>query len=199
MARQNKSPTTSTAISISDIVSTDPVLPGESRTLYDACLRSVITELKGTTALQIYLAEQIFDCLWWMRRYEQQKRDTILREMANILDTTSYPNKISYDKRYYFYVLQDANPSKELLEIIDNFNYSIDTLRQEAMTKVSAYLQGTDVRIAFKAKTLAGFQASYEALVNRNINRKRLELQNAILKRDLQAIEMEKPSRDKSS
>ena len=199
MARQNKSPSTSTALTISDIVSTDPVLPGESRELYDACLKSVITELKATTALQIYLAEQIFECLWWMRRYEQQKRDTILREMANLLDTTSYSNKISGDKRYYFHALQEADPSEDLLEIIDKSNYSIDTLRQEAMIKVSAYLQGTDVRIAFKAKTLAGFQASYEALVNRNINRERLELQNAILKRDLQAIEMEKPSHGKSA
>ena len=89
MAQKNKPASTSTVLSISEIVSTDPVLPGESRALYDACLRSVITELKATTALQIYLAEQIFDCLWWMRRYEQQKRDTILREMANILDTTT--------------------------------------------------------------------------------------------------------------
>ena len=199
MARQKNPDSISKAISISDIVSTDPVLPGESRAIYDACLRSVITELKATTALQIYLAEQIFDCLWWMRRYEQQKRDTILREMANILEGLGYGSKISEDKRYYFHALQEADPSKDLLEIIDNSNYSIDTLRQEAMTKVSAYLHGTDVRIAFKAKTLAGFQASYEALVNRNINRERLELQNAILKRDLQAIEMEKPSRDKSS
>jgi hypothetical protein len=63
MARQNKPPSKSTALSISDIVSTDPVLPGESRVLYDSCLRSVITELKATTALQIYLAEQIFECL----------------------------------------------------------------------------------------------------------------------------------------
>ena len=199
MAQQNKPASTSTALSISDIVSTDPVLPGESRELYDACLKSVITELKATTALQIYLAEQIFECLWWMRRYEQQKRDTILREMANILDTASYPNNISYDKRYYFHALQDANPSEDILEIIDKSNYSIDTLRQEAMIKATAHLQGTDVRIAFKAKTLAGFQASYEALVNRNINRERLELQNSILKRDLQAIEMEKPSHGKSS
>jgi hypothetical protein len=65
------------------------------------------------------------------------------------------------------------------------------------MIKATAHMHGTDGRIAFKAKTLAGFQASYEALVNRNINRERLELQNAILKRDLQAIEMEKPSNGK--
>ena len=73
------------------------------------------------------------------------------------------------------------------------------TLRQDAMIRATGQLHATDVRIAFKAKTLAGFQASYEALVNRTINRERLELQNAILKRDLQAIEMEKPALGKSS
>jgi hypothetical protein len=199
MARQNKSPSASTALSISDIVSTDPVLPGESRALYDACLKSIITELKATTALQIYLAEQIFECLWWMRRYEQQKRDTILREMANILDISRSRSNISEHKRFYFHLLQVEQASKELQEILEQAKHSIDTLRQEAMYRVGQELNAIDVRITLKTKTLAGFQASYEALVNRNINRERLELQNAILKRDLQAIEMEKPSRDKSS
>ena len=197
MAQQNKSPSTSTALSISDIVSTDPVLPGESRELYDACLKSVITELKATTALQIYLAEQMFECLWWMRRYEQQKRDTILREMANLLDTSGLGSKINENRKYYFHLLQEADPSKDLLEILEYANHSIDTLRQDAMIRATGQLHATDIRIAFKAKTLAGFQASYEVLVNRNINRERLELQNAILKRDLQAIEMEKHSHGK--
>jgi primosomal protein N' len=198
MARQNKPPTNSSLLSISDIISTDPVLPGESRALYDACLRSVITELKATTALQIYLAEQIFDCLWWMRRYEQQKRDTILREMANILDISRSRSNISEHKRFYFHLLQVEEASKELQEILEQAKHSIDTLRQEAMYRVGQELNAIDVRITLKTKTLAGFQASYEALVNRNINRERLELQNAILTRDLQAIEMEKPSRGKS-
>lgn len=197
MARQNKPPSTLTALSISEIVSSDPVLPGESRELYDACLKSVVTELKATTALQIYLAEQMFECLWWMRRYEQQKRDTILREMANLLDPHGPTSKITENKRYYFHLLQEADPSDDLLEILEHANHSINTLRQDAMIRATGQLHATDVRIAFKAKTLAGFQASYEALVNRNINRERLELQNAILKRDLQAIEMEKPSNGK--
>ena len=198
MAQKNKPASTSTVLSISEIVSTDPVLPGESRALYDACLRSVITELKATTALQIYLAEQIFDCLWWMRRYEQQKRDTILREMANILDISRSRSNISEHKRFYFHLLQVEEASKELQEILEQAKHSIDTLRQEAMYRVGQELNAIDVRITLKTKTLAGFQASYEALVNRNINRERLELQNAILTRDLQAIEMEKPSRGKS-
>jgi hypothetical protein len=197
MAQQNKPSSTSTALSISEIVSTDPVLPGESREIYDACLKSVITELKATTALQIYLAEQMFECLWWMRRYEQQKRDTILREMVNVLDDSGYGSKITESKRYYFHLLQEADPSEELLEILENANHTIFTLRQDGMTRATGQLSATDARIAFRAKTLAGFQASYEALVNRNINRERLELQNAILKRDLQAIEMEKPSNGK--
>ena len=199
MARQNKPPSTSTALSISDIVSTDSVLPGESRELYDACLKSIITELKATTALQIYLAEQMFECLWWMRRYEQHKRDTILREMANLLDLHGPTSKITENKRYYFQLLQDVEPSDELLKVLEKASHSIDTLRQDAMIRATGQLHATDVRIAFKAKTLAGFQASYEALVNRTINRERLELQNAILKRDLQAIEMEKPALGKSS
>ncbi len=197
MARQNKPPSTSTSLYISDIVSIDPVLPGESRELYDACLKSVITELKATTALQVYLAEQIFECLWWMRRYEQHKRDTILREMVNVLDDSGYGSKMNKCKQYYFNLLQEADPSEELLEILENANHTIFTLRQDGMTRATGQLSFTDARIAFKAKNLAGFQASYEVLVNRNINRERLELQNAILKRDLQAIEMEKPTNGK--
>jgi hypothetical protein len=132
-----------------------------------------------------------------MRRYEQQKRDTILREMANILDISSQSRRISEIKQFYFRLLQEETPSEELLDAMEVANHSIDTLRQDAMSRVSNELNDIDNRITFKAKTLAGFQASYEALVSRNINRERLELQNAILKRDLQAIEMEKPSHGK--
>jgi hypothetical protein len=43
--------------------------------------------------------------------------------------------------------------------------------------------------VALKAKTLAGFQASYEVLVNRKVNAERMRLQNALMQRDLGAIE----------
>jgi hypothetical protein len=44
--------------------------------------------------------------------------------------------------------------------------------------------------IALKVKTLTGFQASYEALVNRSVLQERLKLQNDLLKRDLHSIEI---------
>lgn len=197
--RVTKSTETSMAFCISDVLSRESVLPGESRTIYDACLKSVITELNATTALQIYIAEQIFESLWWMRRYEKQKKDTILRHMATILDTSGYHSNISEYEQNYFLLLQEEVPSEELLNQLKRTNHSIDTLRQEGMVKANLQLNALDLRISIKAKTLAGFQASYEALVNRNINRERIELQNAILKRDLKVIEMEKPSNGKST
>ena len=48
-----------------------------------------------------------------------------------------------------------------------------------------------DEQVALKAKTLAGFQASYEVLVNRKENAERMRLQNALMTRDLGAIDME--------
>ncbi len=48
--------------------------------------------------------------------------------------------------------------------------------------------------IAHKTKTLAGFQASYEVLVNRTILRERLQLQTALLRRDMKAIEHDQPA-----
>ena len=43
--------------------------------------------------------------------------------------------------------------------------------------------------IALNAKTLTGFQASYEVVVNRKVNAERMRLQNALMQRDLGAIE----------
>jgi hypothetical protein len=34
--------------------------------------------------LQIYLAEKIYDCLWWVRRYEAQKRAVMIPVMVEI-------------------------------------------------------------------------------------------------------------------
>ena len=45
-----------------------PLLPGESADEYRQGLEATIAELEATTPLQIYLAEKIFDCMWWIRR-----------------------------------------------------------------------------------------------------------------------------------
>ena len=58
---------------ISQLVSVSQVLPGESESIYQQGLVATVKELGAETPLQIYLAEKIYECLWWMRRYENQK------------------------------------------------------------------------------------------------------------------------------
>ena len=67
---------------------------------------------------------------------------------------------------------------------------TLDSLKQQAITARRANLISLDNMIALKAKTLTGFRASYEALVNRSVLQERLKLQNDLLKRDLHAIEI---------
>lgn len=66
------------------------ILPGESSEFYQSGLQSTLNELGAKTELQIYLAEKIFQCLWWIRRYETQKHSSIIDAMANeITDYTT--------------------------------------------------------------------------------------------------------------
>ena len=51
-------------------------------------------------------------------------------------------------------------------------------------------LMQLDQSIALKAQSLSGIQKSYEALVSRSVMQERLKLQNDLLKRDLQAIDI---------
>jgi hypothetical protein len=50
-----------------------------------------VNELGAKTQLQVYLAEKIFQCIWWMRRYETQKHSTIIDAMVKLLTDSTIP------------------------------------------------------------------------------------------------------------
>lgn len=176
---------------ITDVLALTPVLPGESAQLYQRGLIAAVKELDASTPLQVYLAEKIFECLWWMRRYENQKRTTIIRKMAKLLDT-GYSPTITNNQAWAFEVIMENRVDDEdFVKTLDEHNHSLESLTQEAMSDCRGQLEDLEVQIALKAKTLAGFQASYEVLVQRNVNAERLRLQNDLMRRDLQAIEAE--------
>ena len=82
--------------------------------------------------MQVYLAEKILECLWWMRRYEQQKRATLAREMAKILNE---PIHSGIPPRGEFAIIIDdmeriLNPGshEEIKEIIEALEYTEQTL-----------------------------------------------------------------------
>jgi len=166
-----------------------PILPGESNALYKKGLETTVKELGATTELQIFMAEKIFQCIWWMRRYETQKQSVILEGMVNQL--TSYST--SADKRLAIrqLIFGQTWDDKVVKQLINEHGHTSASLLEAAMSKRKDELIKLDQQIALRMKTLMQLQQSYEALVNRSIMQERLKLQNHLLKRDLEAIDVQ--------
>lgn len=175
---------------LSAVFATTPTLPGESAEEYEHGLQSLIEELEAQTVMQVYLAEKIFECLWWMRRYEQQKRATIAYAMTQLLtDTETY----NFTAREYnvMDIILDPTRREELDVFYKVSGHTEQSLLQEALSNKSASIDDYNKQITVLAKTLSGFQASYEVLSNRRLNIERLRLQNELLQKDLSSIEIE--------
>lgn len=192
---QTKSdPSSSSPKTISEALGIDPLLPGEPAEEYRQGLQALIAELGAKSPLQIYLAEKIYDCLWWIRRYEGQKRATIIAEMALLVSGVperSMDKKQISEQRYLRETMLKNVWDQTSLDILNKTGFSRQSLRQAAMAKRRDELEQLDQQIALQAKVLAGFQSSYEVAFNRKRNVERLGLQNALLRRDLDAIEGE--------
>ena len=185
MSGKNITPPKASGIGLSD-----PVLPGESSSEYQSGLKLLIEQLEAKTVLQIYLAEKIYDCLWWIQRYQQQKRMTLLTEMALQLQDV-----IKFELMSEGAKLRDdlaaGQISGRLKSALKENNHTLDSLRQVAHEKQASKLRDLDDQIALQAKILAGFQASYEVASNRKLVSEKLTLQNQILRKDLGALDGE--------
>lgn len=188
--------------SISKAIGSSPLLPGESKVDYEQGLSAVIEELGAKTATQMYLAEKIFECLWWIRRYENQKRMTIVNSMVDLLKP-SYALGAWSEEAAIAQALVQNRSVPELEEALHNKRWTIEVLTQKAMRKAVTTIGDMDRQIELYAKLLTRFQASFELHFHRKLNTERMILQNEILKRDLSAIEHEPintlPSRDEQS
>ena len=176
------------ASKISQIFGPIKLLPGESEAVYRAGFIGTISELGAATHLQIYLAEKIFQCLWWMRRYEVQKQATIVNAMVDLL--TRHDTDKKRRTAITFNLQEGLWDGKEMRELIETNGYTLDSLLARGQSKVREEIQKIDLLLALRVKALGQLQQSYEALVNRSVMQERLKLQNELLKRDLQAIEV---------
>ena len=182
--------------------SSTQLLPGESHDLYMRSFHATILELGATTELQIYIAEKIFISIWWMRRYENQKRALIIKGMVDAHLGSNGQTELRVKLTNLFHAsIFDSEGIKKLLAASGQTPQS---LLEESMRKNAEKLQALDEQIALRTKTMVTLQQSYEALVNRSVLRERLNLQNEILKRDLQSIDLKlapqlEDSNDKST
>ena len=176
---------------ISNALGATPILPGEFEELYRKGLADLIAELDAKTVLQVYLAEKIFDCLWWIRRYEEQKRSTLIVEMASKIKG-QYTSHLTEIEIYVREALLSNCIDDVTANAVESVGHSLVSLRQAAFKTKHVELQQLDHQIALQAKILAGLQASYEVAYNRKLNIERLQLQNDQLRKDLGAIEVTK-------
>ena len=148
----------------------------------------MIEELDAKTTLQVYLAEKIYDCLWWIRRYEDQKRTTIIAEMAHQTEK-GYSRDLTQKEVDVREALLGDNINSRVMKTIGEVGHSIESLRQFAYAKKREEIMQLDQQIALQVKVLVSFQGSYELAFNRKLNIERLMLQNALMRRDLGAID----------
>ncbi len=179
------------AVSITQLLNVSPVLPGESAELYRSSLQGLIQELEAKTVLQVYLAEKIHECLWWMRRYEQQKRLILIHEMATLATPGHAFDREDRRTQLLNRLLSDQS-DPEATQMIVGMGFTAESLLQKAFERKKGDIAYLNHQIALQAKVLAGFQASYEVAFNRKFNAERLRLQNQLISRDLDAIDMKK-------
>jgi len=183
-----KQPAQAATSHVSQIFGPTRLLPGESEAVYRAGLIGTIKELGATTHLQTYVAEKIFQCMWWMRRYETQKHLAIITAMVEKLVNYGTPKE---QRHALTLLMQGQEWGKPALQtIIKASGNTAESLMAHAVESSREEIQKIDQLIALRVKTLGQLQQSYEALVNRSVMQERLRLQNELLKRDLHAIDV---------
>jgi hypothetical protein len=183
----NRAATKQAASKISQIVGGNFILPGENAQQFHQAYAQALVELGAQTQLQIYLAEQIFHSMWWIRRYELHKRASLISEMVKILRNPGLAELLGLDLTELLEAGRWDEPA--VLNEIKSKGFTVQSLLQRAGVRQQEELMRLDQSIALKAHTLAQLQKSYEALVNRSVMQERLKLQNDLLKRDLLAID----------
>jgi hypothetical protein len=190
---QNEAPTAQSVkgpSQISNAVGASQILPGESAEKYYHGIASTIDELGAKSMMQIYAAEKMFQCLWWMRRYETQKRSTIIKVMAKELSESPYFS--DKDQIMGITTLLEAGLWRDssIQKLMKDRGHTAGSLLEYAMDRQKEELLELEQSIAQKAATLLQLQKSFEVLVNRGVLQERLKLQNELLKRDLWAIDV---------
>jgi hypothetical protein len=186
-AAANQAATKQAASKISQIVGGNFILPGENAQQFHQAYADALVELGAKTQMQIYLAEQIFHSIWWIRRYESQKRACLISEMVKILRSPGLAEIAGVDLTELLEAGRWDDPA--VLNEIKSKGFTAQSLLQRAGVRKQEELMRLDQSIALKAYTLTQLQKSYEELVNRSVMQERLKLQNDLLKRDLLAID----------
>lgn len=148
------------------------LLPGESAEEYCIGLSATMEELGAKTPLQVYLAEKIFDCVWWIRRHEAQKQVILINGIWRMLEQ-HFPSASDTA------LLESGDwTAPKVVKALKAIGHSHQSLIATVITKENNLINLQDCRIGERIKALRGLQACYESLANRKLVIDRLHLQN---------------------
>ncbi|KAA6232087.1 hypothetical protein FP507_02475 [Chlorobium phaeovibrioides] len=177
---------TSGARSLSSLLGMVHTLPGESQEQYQLSLAALIADLGAVTVLQVYLAEKIHDCLWWIHRYEAEKRGVLIARTAYLADKGNHASLTYGKEEHARNALFSGTLDKKTTQIIAGAHHTLESIQQEAMADRQPELMLLDQQIALQVKILTGLQRAYEVAFSRKLHVERLQLQNELLRRDLE-------------
>ena len=98
--------------------------------------------------------------MWWIRRYENQKRATVIHAMAKALARV---RTYDIDDKLLAWVEAAVHANRlddEFAQLLVDKRFTIQSLTQRAMASCQGELLNLEGLISNKAKTMAGFQAS---------------------------------------
>jgi hypothetical protein len=159
--------------------STAVVIKGESQQEYDQGREATIRDLGAQSPLEVYLAEKMFDCLWWIRRLDVMRVDVIRQGMFEAL---RHDFRRANIRRL---IEQEAWDDPDLALALNNSGLTVNGLPAAGMVKSQKALESVDRQTALRMKMFRDLQKAYEAHTNRQLNTDRLTLQNRLLSQHL--------------
>ena len=141
-AATNQAATKQTGSKISQIVGGSFILPGESAQQFHKAYAEALVELGAQTQLQIYLAEQIFHSMWWIRRYELQKRASLISEMVKILRSPGLAEIPGLDLTELLEAGRGDDPAVH--NEVKSKGFRVQSLQQRAGVREQEELKGTE-------------------------------------------------------
>ena len=180
--------------SLTPFLSTPRLLPNESETEFHSSLQSLLSELENPSPLNIALATQLNECLWWIKRHTMDKELLLHESMARILSKADHHIEF-YDNQKVSSALESflaGNASKSDKKFIDDLlkeaKLTVSDLRARGFKDAAKHLKMADELIHRQYQTMRHLQRSIDSVDFKSRLIKRMDLELADLENKALAI-----------
>jgi hypothetical protein len=181
--------------SITTLLPTPRLLPNESEAEFQSSLQGLLSEFEIPSPLNIALAIQLNECLWWIKRHTVDKELLLHESMAGIL-TRSAEFPQSYDNRRVSMALEGflaGNASEEDEQWIDELliraELTVSDLRARGFKGAYKHIKMADDLIHRQYQTMRHLQKSIDSVDFKSRLIKRMDLELAVLENNALAID----------